>query len=206
MAYFPFFAELAERRALIVGGGRTALGKARRLADYGAALTVVAPEVLPELAALPGITVLRRRFSPEDLLEDWFFVIAATDDGPLNREISEGCRGRRIPVNVVDTPEACDFFFPSLVRRGPLSIGISTGGASPTAAIQIRREVEAMLPDCLGDILLWLGELRPEIRAQTDGEEPRKRIYQKLYARAVALGRPLSREETETLIREVKDA
>ena len=114
-----------------------ALRKVEKLLPYGPRLTVVSPALLPELEAIPGLTLLRRAFSPQDL-DEVFFVVAATDDQNLNREISALCRERRIPVNVVDDREACSFLFPALVRHGDLSVGISTGGASPTAAIWLK--------------------------------------------------------------------
>ena len=83
-------------------------------------------------------------------------MLAATDDRALNRTVSQLCRERSIPVNVADDKELCTFLFPSILRRGPLSVGVSTGGASPTAAAYVRRTLEAQLPDCLEDILTWL--------------------------------------------------
>ena len=106
MAYFPFFVDLASRRGLVVGGGRTALGKVRWLLEFGPTLTVIAPELLDELKQTEGIRILRRAFRPEDIGEDTDFVIAATDDPELNRSISAICRERRIPVNVVEIGRA----------------------------------------------------------------------------------------------------
>lgn len=200
MAYFPFFVDLASRRGLVVGGGRTALGKVRRLLEFGPALTVVAPELLDELAQTEGIRILRRAFRPEDIGQDTDFVIAATDDPALNRSISAICRERRIPVNVVDTAEACSFLFPALVRRGPLVVGISTSGCSPTASRDLRDRIAGLLPDQLGEILEWLGELRPTVRERAADEAERRAVYEALYRSAMEKGRILSPEETEVLL------
>lgn len=137
MAYFPMFVELEGRPCLIVGGGAVALRKARKLLPYGPCLTVVAQSFVPELEALEGAALCRRAFRPRDV-EGQALVVAATGDGALNREIAALCRARRIPVNAVDDKDNCTFLFPALVRRGPLSIGISTGGASPTAAVYVK--------------------------------------------------------------------
>lgn len=200
MAYFPLFIELARQSVLIVGGGNMALHKARRLVGYGPRIVVVAPEVLPELAAMPEVAVRRRKFCSDDLFGDYAFVIAATNNDALNRMVSELFRERRVPVNVVDTQEACSFIFPSLVRRGPLSIGISTGGASPAAAVRIKNEIEAALPASTEDILVWLGSLRAYIRGITTGEAQRKRLYQTLLAEALEQDRVLTETETEAII------
>ena len=145
MAYFPMFVELEGRPCLIVGGGAVALRKARRLLPYGPCLTVVAQSFVPELEALEGAALYRRAFRPRDV-EGQALVVAATGDGALNREIAALCRARRIPVNAVDDKDNCTFLFPALVRRGPLSIGISTGGASPTAAVYVKEKIEAAPP------------------------------------------------------------
>ena len=200
MVYFPFFVRLEGRKGLIVGGGKTALGKAKRLLDYGPRLTVIAPEVLPELANLSGVSVVSRTFRPADLDDSPTFVIAATNDRQTNHEISLLCRERRLPVNVVDTPEDCTFLFPSLVRRGPLSIGISTGGASPSGAIYIKNEISHGLPDAIGEILCWLDNQREPIKQSVGSEETRKVIYQRLFERCLSLNRPLTPEETRNLI------
>ena len=201
MTYFPLFVDLEGRRVLIVGGGKTALGKAKRLLAYGPSLTVIAPEVVPELERLPGISVTRRAFQTDDVNDDDVFVIAATDDRQINHEISVLCKKRRIPVNVVDTPEDCTFLFPCLVRRGPLSIGISTGGASPTGAIYIKNQINDRLPDTIGEILSWLDSQRQPIKERVSREETRKVIFQHLFVRCLSLNRILTPEEAEHIIR-----
>ncbi len=130
MAYFPFFIDLEQKEGLIVGGGRVALGKARRLLPYGPRLTVAAPQIFPDFYELEGIALLEEPFVPE-ILDGKCFVIAATGDVPLDRRIARLCRERDILVNVVGDREACTFLFPALVKRGDLSIGISTGGPTP---------------------------------------------------------------------------
>lgn len=200
MAYFPFFVELEGRRGLIAGGGRLALAKARRLLDYGPSLLVVAPDVLPELEALPDVSVRRKPFEAADLSDGPDFAVAATDCPDVNRTVADLCQARRIPVNVVDTPEACTFLFPSLIRRGPLSIGISTGGTSPTAAIYLKEEIRRLLPEGVGDLLEWLGRERGTVRARTDGGAERKAVYRRLWEEGLRLGRPLTDAETEAIL------
>lgn len=195
MAYFPFFVDLEGQRGLIVGGGTVALRKAEKLLPYGPGLTVVAPEPVSELAALP-VELTRREFQPEDL-DRADFVIAATDNEEENHRISALCRGRKIPVNVVDDKEACSFLFPALVRRGNLSVGVSTGGSSPTAAIWLKEQIDALLPERTEDILTWLEEQRPLLKERLPDQRARAARFARLFAACLEWGRPLTEEERD---------
>ena len=173
MGWFPFFIQLEGARGLLVGGGRVALRKAEKLLPFGAQLTVVAPCICPPLAALPGLTLCRRAFADSDLSPAPDFVIAATGDRALDRRIAALCRSRRILVNVVDDPAACGFYFPALVQRGRLCIGISTGGASPTAAAWLRQKIEALLPPGFDGILDRLAPRGRQGRGRQRGQTRR---------------------------------
>lgn len=149
MGYFPFFMELEGREGLVVGGGPVALRKIRKILPYGPRLTVAAPEIRPEIEALPGLALLRRAFEPA-MLEGKFFVIAASDSREANRDIAALCRERGILVNVVDSKDQCTFLFPALVKRGDLTLGISTAGASPSAAAWVKGRAAAQIPEDFG--------------------------------------------------------
>lgn len=167
MAYFPFFVDIGGKNGLIAGGGRVALHKLQKLLPYGAKLQIVAPEVseaMERTALENDICVIKRAFEPSDLNE-MFFVIAASDDAKVNAEIGRLCRERGILVNVVDDKEACSFLFPSLVKEGNLSIGISTEGTSPEVAAELRSRVVSMIPADMDAILAYLGSLRPLAKA-----------------------------------------
>ena len=167
MAYFPFFVDIGGKNGLIAGGGRIALHKLQKLLPYGAKLQIVAPEVseaMEQTALENDICVIKRAFEPSDLNE-MFFVIAASDDAKVNAEIGRLCRERGILVNVVDDKEACSFLFPSLVKEGNLSIGISTEGTSPEVAAELRSRVVSMIPADMDAILAYLGSLRPLAKA-----------------------------------------
>ena len=186
MGWFPFFIQLEGARGLLVGGGRVALRKAEKLLPFGAQLTVVAPCICPPLAALPGLTLCRRAFADSDLSPAPDFVIAATGDRALDRRIAALCRARRILVNVVDDPAACGFYFPALVQRGRLCIGISTGGASPTAAAWLRQKIEALLPPGFDGILDRLAARREAVKAEGGSEAKRAERLQQAFALELA--------------------
>lgn len=195
--YFPMFIPLEGRRVLIAGGGTVALRKLERLAPFGAFMRVIAPSILPELLRLPRVEPITRAFAPSDLDGDWAFVIAATDDAAENRAIAEACHLRGIPVNVVDDPACCSFLFPALVQRGPFCAGISTGGASPTAAVHFKEQLEATLPENLEEILTWLHAQRPALRAVIPQERARAAVLRRLFAACMEKGAPLDDAEME---------
>lgn len=198
MAYFPFFVELSGKKGLIVGGGTVALRKVEKLLPYGPNLTVAAPELVPELAARPELTLLQRDFGAE-LLDGMSFVIAATDDVAVNHEISALCREQGILVNVVDDPDECTFLFPAVVKRGDLSVGISTAGASPTAAVWVKQQVEALLPEGIEEILAYLNEIRPVVKTFVP-EARRAELFARLFRACMEVGRPLEEEELQNLL------
>lgn len=189
MGYFPFFMELEGREGLVVGGGAVAARKVQKLQLYGPRLTVAAPEILPEIAELPGVTLLRRAFAP-GMLEGKCFVIAATDSREVNRGIAALCRERGIPVNAVDDKEACTFLFPALVKRGDLTVGVSTAGASPSAAAWVGRRVSERLPEDFGELLDYLASLRPMVRKRV-AEENRAAVFARLFSDCMEQGFPL---------------
>lgn len=201
MAYFPFFVELSGQSGLIVGGGTVALRKAGKLLPYGPRLTVVAPEILPQLAALPGVQLLSRPFRPQDL-DGQSFVIAAADDPAVNRLAASLARKRGIPVNAADSKEDSTFLFPALVRRGELSVGISTSGASPTAAVWLKDQVETLLPQHLEEILLWLEQLRPQLTQGPLSPVQRHALLPRLFSAALEQGRPLDPDQVQAMIQE----
>lgn len=204
MAYFPFFIDLAQKQGLIVGGGRVALGKVRHLLPYGPHLTAAAPQFLPDFYALEGVVLLEQAFVPE-LLEGKFFVIAATGDTSLDCHISQLCRDRNLPVNVVDDREACTFLFPSLVKRGSLSIGVSTGGASPSMAAWLRREIEGLLPERTEEILEFLQDQRPLVKGAVADEQRRAALFQTLFRACLEAGGPIPQSEADVMLEAVQN-
>ena len=203
MAYFPLFLDLEGRDALVAGGGPVAARKARVLADFGARVLVCAPVCLPELAQLAGVKVLYQPFAPE-LLEGIELAVAATDSRTENHRISLLCRSRNIPVDVADSREESTFLFPAVARRGPLTVGISTGGASPAASAWVRRQVEDILPPALGDILAWMEAIRPQVKELLPPEAHRT-AFPRLLSAALEAGRPLTSQEVRALLRPLTD-
>lgn len=200
MAYFPFFIDLTGADGLIAGGGTVALRKIEKLLPYGPRLTVAAPEISAEIRAIPGLTLLHRALLEEDL-PGRSFVIAATDKRGTNREIAVLCRQRGILVNAVDDREACTFLFPALVRRGELSVGISTGGASPTAAVYFKKQIEGLLPERTEELLDFLDGQREHVKGEIPEEWKRSQVFAALFQACMEVQRPLSEAETAEVFR-----
>jgi precorrin-2 dehydrogenase/sirohydrochlorin ferrochelatase len=148
--------DLRGRRCVVVGGGTVARRKVEGLLEAGARVDVVAPEV----SEMPsGVVVIQRSFLPQDL-DGALLAIAATDRPEVNAVVAREAEARGVLVNVVDAPEQCTFILPAVVRRGALQIAVSTGGASPTFARQLRQEFEAQFGPEYGELVELLGALR----------------------------------------------
>lgn len=156
--YYPVMMKVKGEPCLVVGGGAVALQKARALKRAGARVTAVSPAFSPAFRRLQ-VRRLTRAFRPDDL-DGCRLVIAGTDSADVNRRVSQGCRRRGIPVNVVDVPELCSFIVPSILRRGPVVVAFSTGGQSPPLAKALRRHLEATLPRSIGKAATRLGAAR----------------------------------------------
>ena len=146
MAYFPMCVDLTDQKCVVVGGGNVAERKVRQLIEFGAAVTVVSPKLTAGLTELEQAGQLIWEKRPAGTGEDpasagIALVVAATDDQPVNRAVSEWCRSRRIPVNVVDEKELCTFFFPAVAKDGEVVVSASTGGTSPALAARLRRQL-----------------------------------------------------------------
>jgi len=179
--YYPVFLDLTGRLAVIVGGGCVAERKVVTLAEYGARIRVIAPEataVLEGLAASGAIELECRGYVRGDLAGA-FLVVCATDSEEVNRAVHAEAEERGIIVNVVDVPELCSFIVPSIVRRGTLSVAISTGGAAPTVAKRLRRHVQEHLGPEWETYVTLLGEVRALVMGRVPGgEADRKPIFE----------------------------
>ena len=181
MPHFPLFVDLQDKPVLIVGGGRVALRKIDKLLPFGAAITVIAPEICEEIWENAKLRLIRRVFQVSDLAKEPYLVIAATNDRQTNRQISELCRERRIPVNVADDPDLCTFLFPALVQQGSFTAGFCTGGASPTAAAHFKTALRMQLPEDLDGILQWLEGQRSVLKETVADQSQRSAIMRRLF-------------------------
>lgn len=191
MAYFPVFCDLNGREVLLYGGNRKILEKLDKLRSFGPKLKVICPEPDAEVAAFPGVILERRTFRPEDLEENPAMVILSLEDGQMAETVSRACRQRNIPVNAVDKPELCSFYFPALIVEGDLTVGISTAGVSPAAAVVLKERIRKSIPSRAAEILRWVRQQREKLP-----DFPGKgRYLRRIAAYAMEKNRPLTEEE-----------
>jgi precorrin-2 dehydrogenase / sirohydrochlorin ferrochelatase len=172
---FPMFLKLAGRQCLVVGAGKVGEPKIAGLLDTGARIRVVAIEASPavrEWARAGKIELNLRPFQEVDL-DGAFLAVVATASRTLNERVYHEAQRRSVLCNVVDVPDLCDFFYPSIVRRGDLQIAVSTAGQSPSLAQKIRLQLEKQFGPGYAAWVAELGETRKLILA-SDLDKQRK--------------------------------
>ena len=173
--YYMACIDLEGRPCLVVGGGSVGLEKAKGLLECGAAVTVVAPQIEPELQDLP-IRWRRKRYEAADL-DGSFLVVAATSNRLLNRRVFLDAEARSLLCNVVDTPELCSFILPAVFRRDPIALAVSTGGASPALAKRLRDELGARIGEEHVALAGRLRELRPWVHSHYTSYAERRDFF-----------------------------
>lgn len=159
-ALFPLFLKLRHRKVVVVGGGPVAASKIDALLGTGADITVVAPEIVPRIRSL-DVGILVRGFLPSDLDGAWLVVAAAPPD--VNRDVRAAGEARRLFVNAVDDPDSATAFTGGVLRRGAVTIAVSTDGEAPALAGLVREGLEALVPE---EIDTWVREARALRRSQ----------------------------------------
>ncbi len=199
MSCFPLFMELEGREVLVCGGSGHALEKLQRLAHTGARLRVVSPCISQTIQNLNGITFEERPFEERDLDSGPAFVIAA-ESSEENLRIRSICQAHHVLVNAVDQPEACDLIFPALVSAGELSIGICTGGRSPTVAVMLKEQIRELIPDHIAEILDWLPSARNTVWAAVEDRAAQRSALRGIAAKCFELDRPLTPDELKAFL------
>ena len=182
---FPMFLKLEGRNVLVVGAGKVGEPKIASLLETGARVRVVSIEASPavrEWARRGKIDLELKAFSPEDL-DGAFLAIVATNSPGLNQRVYREAHSRGVLSNVVDVPDLCDFFYPSIVRRGDLQIAISTAGQSPSLAQLIRQQLEKQFGPGYAQWVAELGETRRLILASDLDKERKLELLHSLASR-----------------------
>ena len=147
--YMPIGLSLKKRSCLVVGGGKVALRKVNALLDYDTEITVVAVEPHDKIAyyAGKGLIKLEKRAYQSPEAQSYGIVISASDDGTVNETVHADCKKAGVPINVVDNPGLCDFIFPAVVRRGCVSVAVSSDGKAPFLSGHLRLILESMFSE-----------------------------------------------------------
>ena len=179
MDYLPIFLNIKDWSCLVVGGGEVAARKVALLARAGAHVTILAPTMCDSLALLVcGHIHHQIGVFDDKLLAPYKLIIAATDDGAVNRRIHGAAIDKNILVNVVDCPELCTFILPSIVDRSPILVAVSSGGAAPVLARLLRARLETLIPAAYGRLALLAGEFRNEVKKKFPQFIQRRRFWE----------------------------
>jgi len=182
MKYYPVHLDINNRNCLVVGGGRVGTRKVKTLLDCGARVTVVSPEVSPQLRdlAASGDIILKERSYQSEDLSNMFLVIGATDDEKLNKQLSSDADRLNTLCNIADRPEVCNFILPSIVHRDDLVITVSTSGQSPAMAKKLRKALENQFGKEYGILLRLMGAIRKKLLQQAHAPEVHKPLFEQL--------------------------
>jgi len=198
MNLFPFFTDISGKTFLIVGGGTVAREKAESISRFGERIIIIAKET--DIQETNNIKIKIKDFEPEDIGEA-DFVIGATNDRELNEKIAELCREVSKPVNIVDDAELCSFIMPSIVKKGAVVTAVSTNGASPAYAMMLRRQIEELLPDNIGDILDRMEDLRKRALNLIPEQKNRKYFFKEVLSELLEKENDLPDEEIMEILR-----
>ena len=185
---FPMFMKLNDRSCLVVGAGKVGEPKIAGLLETGARICVIAIEATTAVRdwAREGKIELELRPYRSTDLEGVFLAVVATSSRTLNERIYGEAQARRVLCNVVDVPDLCDFFYPSIVRRGDLQIAVSTAGQSPSLAQKIRQQLEKQFGPAYAAWVAELGETRKLILASDLDREKKLELLHSLASREAA--------------------
>jgi precorrin-2 dehydrogenase/sirohydrochlorin ferrochelatase len=180
--FYPIFLRLTGKKAVVIGGGPVAARKTASLAEAGARVTVISPELSTAFDGLvkDGAFIHEaRKYRPGDL-SGAFIAVAATDDPRTNIDAATEADSLGIPVNSANPPGAGSFIVPSSIHRGGLTIAISTGGAAPALSRKLRLDIESFLTDQYGWFLEFLEEARAALKESVPAEEARRQVLEGL--------------------------
>jgi len=180
MKHFPVFLDLKNRHCLVIGGGSVATRKINNLLKADANVVVISPQISEELKQFGDddkITLIEREFELSDIALA-FLVVAATDDSEVNAQIAKQANNANTMVNVADNAKLCSFIFPSVLDRSPVTIAVSTGGASPVLARQLRMKLETMIPSACGRLAGITEEYREKVKQYFPKQEQRKHFWE----------------------------
>jgi siroheme synthase-like protein len=175
-SYYPVYLNLAGKKAVILGGGYVAEGKVAALLEAGVKLTIISPQATPgiqEAARRGDLEWQQRVYQPGDL-QGAALVIAATNVWSVNQEICQEAEGLGILLNVCDDPDLCNFIAPALVKRGPVTLAISTGGASPALARKLRETLTSASVLEWADLAGTLARVRQELKQRRVAVDPER--------------------------------
>lgn len=182
MQVYPISLKIKETWAVVVGGGAVAEDRVEALVECGASVTIVSPKLTSKLGNMVDrgdIEYIDDKFMPRHL-EGADIALAAADDADVNSKVAMAAKNKGVLVNIADNPELCDFFLPSVVRQGGLSIAISTGGRCPALSKKVRQDLERHYGPEYQEFLQLLTTCRDRIRSKYRSPQERRRVLERV--------------------------
>lgn len=204
---YPVVLKVENRRCVVVGGGQVATRKVTTLLDAGAQICLISPAISPILQQLSDtgrIEIRRVAYHPDHLTEiKPFLVIAATDNPVVNQQVAADATQMNILVNVVDAPSQSDFTNMATLQRGPIAVGVASGGASAALSAYLKAQIESILGPEVEILAEWMGEAREGLRASDLNQPERAALWQKVLMAPIL---DLLRQGDSTSARQLFDA
>ncbi|MCP2240782.1 precorrin-2 dehydrogenase/sirohydrochlorin ferrochelatase family protein [Thermoanaerobacterium thermosaccharolyticum] len=191
MAYYPIMLNITNKKCLVIGGGNVAYRKILSLLEFGGTVTAIAPKFIKDIWKLSKnnrIELIDRKYQKNDV-QNYNLVIVATNDKMLNKEISKECIDNNIPVNVVDDKELSTFITPSVIRRGDLTISISTNGKSPLLSRRIREMLENVIVEEFCGLISELSSTRVKLKSSSMSLDEKIKLYDDIIRKSNLLKR-----------------
>ncbi len=189
MKYYPLLFQLEARRCLIVGGGRVALRRSKTLLSAGAQVDVIALAIDAELRRVlleSGGELIEQPYSDALVTREYFCIIAATDSTAVNQQVADYARANNIPVNRADDRSLCDFIFPAVIDRGPITVAISNSGGSPVLSRILKRQLNSFLPEGYGELSDFARRQRARVKQALPAERDRVEFWEHVLQGAIA--------------------
>ncbi|MCG5547762.1 siroheme synthase CysG [Halorhodospira halochloris] len=186
MQHYPIFLKLHGRRCLVIGANKAAAQKSEDLLRAGAFVTIVAPNLdsscIRVIERNKGRAYHRAEEFCPGMEHGAALVLSVSDDDATNQAVHESCCRQGIPVNVVDQPALCSYITPSVVDRSPLQVAVTSGGAAPVLARQVRAQIESLLPSAYSRLASLAGRLRERVRSALPDNEQRLRFWERVFS------------------------
>jgi siroheme synthase-like protein len=214
VAVFPLFIELENKICLMIGGGKVALRKAEVLYASGADIHVFSKTFEPEFLKRQSLGRVECHVVCHDDLTmavegieaigHVTMLICATDSEEVNHRMALWAKQRRIPVNSATNPEDCDFYFPSIIRRGNLITGVSTGGRSPALTRRVARQIQELLPEWYETLAETGQTARTKVRQAIEDRNDRKEMLSRMLEAALADEGRLNEADMDRMLRDYR--
>lgn len=177
--FFPILVNLERFPCLIIGGGKVAYRKVLSLQEFNAKITILSPKIckpLLELAEKSRIQIIKKYYSKE-FIKKYKIIFSATDNPEINKKVRNDCTDEGILLNVVDNPALCDFILPANIKRGNLTVSISTQGQAPFYTKEIKKKLNTIITPIYGDIIDLAGEFRKQLLAKKKTTKNKTKIF-----------------------------